>query len=71
MTANVAILNPHEALIFGKTPLKGGVTLTSWDLRAGAAVVIAALIADGESKITNVEYIHRGYENFVETLQSL
>lgn len=71
MTANVAILNPHEAMIFGKTPLKGWVTLTSWDLRAGAAVVIAALIAEWESKITNVEYIHRGYENFVETLQNL
>lgn len=71
MQANVAILNPHEAMIFGKTPLIGWVTLTSWDLRAGAAVVIAALIAQGESTITNVEYIHRGYENFVETLQEL
>jgi len=71
MTANVAILNPHEALIFGKTSLKWGATLTSWDLRAWAAVVIAALIAEWESKITNVEYIHRGYENFVETLKNL
>jgi UDP-N-acetylglucosamine 1-carboxyvinyltransferase len=45
MGANVAILNPHEALVFGKKQLKGNVSLTSWDLRAGAAVVIAALIA--------------------------
>lgn len=71
MRANVAILNPHEALVFGKKQLKGWVSLTSWDLRAWAAVVIAALIAEGESTITNVEYIHRGYENFVETLQNL
>jgi UDP-N-acetylglucosamine 1-carboxyvinyltransferase len=71
MRANVAILNPHEALVFGAKKLKWWATLTSWDLRAWAAVVIAALIADGESKITNVEYIHRGYENFVETLQNL
>ncbi|MCP4523905.1 MAG: UDP-N-acetylglucosamine 1-carboxyvinyltransferase [Candidatus Gracilibacteria bacterium] len=71
MNAHVAILNPHEAMIFGAHKLTGGVTLTSWDLRAGAAVVIAALIADGESKITNVEYIHRGYEDFVPTLKKL
>jgi UDP-N-acetylglucosamine 1-carboxyvinyltransferase len=71
MWTNVAILNPHEALVFGVTKLKGWVTLTSWDLRAWAAVVIAALIAEGDSTITNVEYIHRGYENFVETLKNL
>jgi len=71
MGTNVAILNPHEALVFGSKKLKGWATLTSWDLRAWAAVVIAALIAEGESTITNVEYIHRGYENFVETLKNL
>lgn len=71
MWANVAILNPHEALVFGKKQLKWNVSLTSWDLRAGAAVVIAALIAQGETTVTNVEYIHRGYEDFVETLQRL
>lgn len=71
MWANVAILNPHEALVFWEKTLKGWVSLTSWDLRAGAAVVIAALIADWESTVTNVEYIHRWYENFVETLQNL
>ncbi|QFR38753.1 UDP-N-acetylglucosamine 1-carboxyvinyltransferase [Candidatus Gracilibacteria bacterium 28_42_T64] len=71
MQANVALLNPHEALIFGPSPLKGGVSVTSWDLRAGAAMVIAGLIAEGTTKVTKVEYIHRGYENFVENLQSL
>ena len=71
MKANVALLNPHEALIFGKTNLKWWVTVTSWDLRAWAAMVIAWLIAKGETYITNVEYIHRGYEDFVEKLRSL
>ena len=71
MRANVAMLNPHEALIFGKKQLKWWVTVTSWDLRAGAAMVIAGLIAEGTTTVTNVEYIHRGYEDFVETLKSL
>jgi len=71
MQANVALLNPHEALIFGPSPLKWGVSVTSWDLRAWAAMVIAWLIAEWTTKVTKVEYIHRGYENFVENLQSL
>lgn len=71
MRANVALLNPHEALIFGKKELKWWVTVTSWDLRAGAAMVIAGLIAKWETKITNVEYIHRGYEKFVYKLKTL
>ena len=70
MRGHTAILNPHEALIFGKMDLKGA-TVTSWDLRAGAAMVIAGLIAQGETKVTNIEYIERGYENFVQKLQKL
>jgi UDP-N-acetylglucosamine 1-carboxyvinyltransferase len=48
-----------------------GTQVTSWDLRAGAAMVIAWLIAEGETQVTNVEYIYRGYENFVSKLQAL
>ncbi|ATU05455.1 UDP-N-acetylglucosamine 1-carboxyvinyltransferase [Candidatus Gracilibacteria bacterium HOT-871] len=70
MTAKIAILNPHEAIIFGPNKLKG-TTVTSWDLRAGMAMIIAGLIAEGETKVTNVEYIYRGYENFVEKLKNL
>ncbi|MDD5770121.1 MAG: UDP-N-acetylglucosamine 1-carboxyvinyltransferase [Candidatus Gracilibacteria bacterium] len=70
MRGHTAILNPHEAMIFGKTELKGA-TVTSWDLRAGAAMVIAGLIAEGETKVTNIEYIERGYENFVGKLKKL
>ena len=43
----------------------------AYDLRAGAAMVIAALAADGVSEITNVHYIERGYENFVGKLRAL
>lgn len=70
MRGHTAILNPHEALIFGKMDLRWA-TVTSWDLRAGAAMVIAGLIAQGETKVTNIEYIERGYENFVQKLQKL
>jgi UDP-N-acetylglucosamine 1-carboxyvinyltransferase len=63
-------MNPHEALIFGKTDLKGS-TVSSWDLRAGAAMIIAGLIADGQTHITNVEYIDRGYEDIVGKLIGL
>ncbi len=71
MKGNIAIMNPHEALIFGPNNLKWWSTVTSWDLRAWAAMVIAWLIANWETKITNVEYIYRWYENFVEKLQWL
>jgi UDP-N-acetylglucosamine 1-carboxyvinyltransferase len=58
MKGHIAIMNPHEALIFGRTPLKGA-TVSSWDLRAGVTMILAGLIASGETQITNVEYIER------------
>ncbi len=70
MKGHVAVMNPHEALIFGPTPLRGSL-VSSWDLRAGAAMIIAGLIAEGETSITNVEYIDRGYENILEKLRIL
>lgn len=70
MKGHVALLNPHEAMIFGPTPLRAA-TVSSWDLRAGAAMIIAGLIAEGDTYITNVEYIDRGYENIVEKLIAL
>lgn len=70
MKAHVVVMNPHEAMIFGKTELLGA-TVSSWDLRAGAAMVIAGLIAEGTTIVTNTEHIDRGYERFVEKLQNL
>ena len=51
----------------GKTQLKGQ-TVKATDLRAGAAMVIAGLIAKGTTKIEEIEHILRGYENIVEKL---
>ncbi len=70
MGAKVQILNPHQAKIIGPTKLKG-LPVTSHDLRAGAAMVVAALIAEGETIISNVNYIDRGYEKFDEKLKML
>ena len=60
----------------GMAIIEGPVTLTgaqvnAIDLRAGAAVVLAGLAAEGKTEVSNVKYIDRGYENFVEKLQSL
>lgn len=70
MRWHTAVLNPHEAMIFWKTPLKWA-EVTSWDLRAWAAMVIAWLIAEWETCVTNIAYIERWYENFVEKLKKL
>lgn len=70
MGAHIEYLNPHQALIIGPTKLKA-VPISSCDIRAGAAMVIAALIADGETEITNINYIDRGYERLDEKLRSL
>lgn len=70
MRASIAILNPHQAIIFWPNNLKW-TTVTSWDLRAWMAMIIAWLIAEWETEVTNVEYIYRGYENFVEKLKSV
>jgi len=68
--ANINIVNSHEAIIIWKTPLIWW-SVTSWDLRAWAAMVIAWIISSKETSITKVEYIYRWYENFVKKLQSL
>jgi UDP-N-acetylglucosamine 1-carboxyvinyltransferase len=70
MKGHIAILNPHEALIFGKTHLKWTM-VSSWDLRAGVTMIIAGMIARGETQITNVEYIERGYEDIVWKIDKL
>lgn len=64
------ILNPYQAEIAGPVRLKGA-EVSSCDLRAGAAVVLAALAAEGESLIDNISYIDRGYERLDEKLNSL
>ncbi len=70
MGAKVQILNPHQAIISGPTPLRG-VPIASCDIRAGAAMVLAALCAHGTTEISNIYYIDRGYENLEGKLSSL
>jgi UDP-N-acetylglucosamine 1-carboxyvinyltransferase len=70
MGADIEIVDPHRAIIFGKTPLSG-LNIESWDIRAGASLVVAALLAKGETTINNIYQIDRGYENFEKKLQAL
>ncbi len=70
MGANAIICDPHRALITGPTPLYGQ-DITSFDLRAGATLIIAALLAEGQSTINKIEQIDRGYENIEERLRNI
>jgi UDP-N-acetylglucosamine 1-carboxyvinyltransferase len=70
MGADIEIVDPHRAIIFGKKPLRG-LTIESWDIRGGASLVIAALMAKGQTIIENIYQIDRGYEKIEERLQKL
>ncbi len=70
MGAHVELLNPHQALIIGPTKLTGR-PVSSCDIRAGATMVLAALAAKGETIISDIKYIDRGYERLDEKLRSL
>ncbi|MFH1838406.1 MAG: UDP-N-acetylglucosamine 1-carboxyvinyltransferase [Candidatus Kuenenbacteria bacterium] len=70
MGANIILCDPHRAIINGPTKLYGK-KVESPDIRAGMAMVIAALIAEGETEIDNIYQIDRGYEKIEERLQTL
>lgn len=70
MGAKSKILNPYQAEIEGPVHLKGA-SVASCDIRAGAGVVLAALAAEGETEISNIYYIDRGYDKLEEKLNSL
>lgn len=70
MGANAVVCDPHRALITGPTPLYG-TNISSFDLRTGATLIIAALVAQGESIINNAYQVDRGYERIEERLQKL
>lgn len=70
MGANITIADPHRVLVYGPTKLHGKIVETP-DIRAGMALVLAALIAEGETTINKVELIERGYENVVGKLKTL
>lgn len=70
MGAAVTICDPHRVLVSGPTRLRAQ-ELDTPDIRAGIALVIAALVADGKSLINKVELIDRGYEKIEERLAKL
>ncbi|WP_312751866.1 UDP-N-acetylglucosamine 1-carboxyvinyltransferase [Epilithonimonas hominis] len=73
MGAQIILCDPHRATVIGlnqETPLRG-TSMVSPDIRAGNALLIAALSAEGKSVIQNIEQIDRGYENIDERLRAI
>lgn len=70
MRAKTKLLNPHQAIISGPTALRGS-NIKSFDLRAGASLIIAALSAKGKTVIEDIYQVDRGYEKIEERLQKL
>ena len=70
MGASIILCDPHRAVVVGPTPLHPGV-VESPDIRAGMALLLAALGADGTSHIRNVGQIERGYEDIDERVRAL
>ncbi|OGI32046.1 MAG: hypothetical protein A2343_02410 [Candidatus Moranbacteria bacterium RIFOXYB12_FULL_35_8] len=70
MGAEAKILDPHRVMIKGPTKLTGK-TITSFDLRAGATLIIAGLLAKGKTIINDIYQVDRGYEKIEERLQKL
>ncbi|MCF8359365.1 MAG: UDP-N-acetylglucosamine 1-carboxyvinyltransferase [Prolixibacteraceae bacterium] len=73
MGAQIILCDPHRATVIGldrKHPLRA-TNMVSPDIRAGVALLIAALSAEGKSKIHNIEQIDRGYENIAERLNNI
>jgi len=73
MGSQIILCDPHRATVIGlnhQYPLRG-ITMSSPDIRAGVALLIAALSAKGKSQIDNIEQIDRGYQNIDGRLRSL
>lgn len=70
MGANIELLDNSHAVINGPTSLTGK-EVSATDLRGGGALVMAGLIAEGQTIISNIEHILRGYENIIKKLQKV
>jgi UDP-N-acetylglucosamine 1-carboxyvinyltransferase len=70
MGARAIVCDPHRALVIGRSKLFGQ-TVSSPDIRAGMALLLAALVAEGKSTIQNAQQIDRGYERIDERLRAL
>jgi UDP-N-acetylglucosamine 1-carboxyvinyltransferase len=71
MGARITLCDPHRVLVQGPTAFRGGQHISSPDIRAGMAMLLAALAAKGETRISNVQQIDRGYERVDEKLLAL
>jgi UDP-N-acetylglucosamine 1-carboxyvinyltransferase len=73
MGAQIVLCDPHRAVVIGlgRQHLLRGITMSSPDIRAGVALLIAALSAEGKSTIQNIEQIDRGYQYIDERLRRL
>jgi UDP-N-acetylglucosamine 1-carboxyvinyltransferase len=73
MGAQIILCDPHRAVVIGleRQQQLRGISMSSPDIRAGVALLIAALSADGKSVIQNIEQIDRGYQNIDERLRKL
>ena len=70
MGARIVVCDPHRVLVSGPSPLHG-IHMSSPDIRAGMAMILAALCATGESVIASAETIDRGYEKVDRRLRNL
>lgn len=70
MGAKITLADPHRVLVYGPSKLRGR-TLETPDIRAGMALVMAALVAKGKSIINQAELIERGYEDVASKLRTL
>ncbi|MCA9738358.1 MAG: UDP-N-acetylglucosamine 1-carboxyvinyltransferase, partial [Gemmatimonadetes bacterium] len=70
MGAQIILCDPHRAVVVGPARLRGG-SVESPDIRAGMALLLAALAAEGRSRIGNIGQIERGYERIDERLRAL
>ena len=70
MRADLFLCDPHRIIVSGPKKLRGRL-LDARDLRSGMALIAAALAAEGESRVTPVETVERGYASLVERLRSL
>lgn len=70
MGANIVLCDPHRVIIQGPTPLRG-TTLESPDIRAGLALLMAGLVANGKTRLENIYQIDRGYERIEERLRNI
>lgn len=67
--ANITVLDPHRVMAVAGNKLKGATVTAPYIIRAAVSLIMVALIADGESIVTNTDSLNRGHENFINNLK--